>query len=262
MGEIVREVTIEEPYGFIYITTNMVNGKRYLGRRKFSEDWKYYLGSGKVFRRAIKEYGRENFIRHIIDIAYTEEELNQKEYDYSVEFDVVESDDWYNLVYGGGTTTGYKMSDETKEKIGNKAKARLSNPENHPMYGKQGLSGEQNPMYGVSPKERMDEETYERWKKHLYTKGNKEVYCPEMNMFFSSITQAARYVNTSKDNIGAVLHHKHQYAGRHPNTNQHLTWYYVLDQERTDKTELGAISLGVITQNDYDNWKQNLNKGD
>ena len=32
-----EEVVINEPYGFIYITTNMVNGKRYLGLRSASK---------------------------------------------------------------------------------------------------------------------------------------------------------------------------------------------------------------------------------
>ena len=35
MEDIVKEVTIEEPYGFIYITTNIINGKRYVGQRIF-----------------------------------------------------------------------------------------------------------------------------------------------------------------------------------------------------------------------------------
>ena len=159
----IKEIVIKEPYGFIYITTNMINGKRYLGRRKFSEDWCFYYGSGVAFKKAINKYGKENFTRSIIDIAYSDDELNQKEYDYSVFFNVVDSDDWYNLVYGGGTTTGYHASDETKKKIGDKAKERLSNPENHPMYGKDGLKGENNPMYGISLKERMDEDTYKQW---------------------------------------------------------------------------------------------------
>lgn len=163
MSEDVNEIVVEEPYGFIYISTNMCNGKRYLGRRKFSEDWEYYLGSGAIFKKAIKKYGRENFVRNIIDIAYSEDELNQKEYEYSVFLNIVDSDDWYNLVYGGGTTTGYHMSDETKKKQSDKAKERFSNKENHPMYGKPGLSGEKNSQYGVSPKERMDEEIYNQW---------------------------------------------------------------------------------------------------
>ena len=71
-----------KPYGFIYITTNKINGKRYIGQRKFSNNhggWKNYLGSGKLLNRAIKKYGIENFYRDIVDLAYSAEELDEKE---------------------------------------------------------------------------------------------------------------------------------------------------------------------------------------
>jgi group I intron endonuclease len=158
-----QEKTFVEPYGFVYITTNMVNGKKYVGQRMFSAGWQTYLGSGNVFKKALKRYGKNNFVRNIVQICYSEQELNDAEYQISVFLDVVESDDYYNLVYGGGTSRGWHPSQETKDKIGAKAKERLANPQNHPMYGKQGLSGEYNPMFGVSPKERMDEEIYQQW---------------------------------------------------------------------------------------------------
>ena len=39
---------IKNPYGFVYITTNMIDGMRYIGRCKFNRqrNWKYYMGSG------------------------------------------------------------------------------------------------------------------------------------------------------------------------------------------------------------------------
>jgi group I intron endonuclease len=155
---------IRDPYGFIYITTNLVNGKRYLGQKEFNQNnWKTYLGSGIAFKKALEKYGEENFSRNIIYICYSEEELNQIEYELSVFFDVVESNDWYNLVLGGGVSRGWHPSEETKRKISNATKIRLIDPTNHPMYGKQGLIGENNPQYGISPKDRMDEETYRQW---------------------------------------------------------------------------------------------------
>lgn len=161
--EEVRERTVSEPYGFVYITINMVNGKKYLGQRKFSDGWEDYLGSGKMFKQAVEKYGKENFKRVIVQFCYSEEELNDVEYKLSVDLNAVKSKDWYNMVYGGGTTTGWDMPQETRDKIGVKTKERLSDKTNHPCYGKPGLIGEKNPMFGVSPKERMDEETYQRW---------------------------------------------------------------------------------------------------
>lgn len=48
----------------IYETTNLVNGKTYVGQHKVvSTKYDYYLGSGKIIRKAIKKYGKENFVR-------------------------------------------------------------------------------------------------------------------------------------------------------------------------------------------------------
>ena len=128
-----EEKIIENPYGFIYITTNMVNGKRYLGQKRFDEwnKWKAYLGSGRALKNALKKYGKENFSRNIICLCYYEEELNQTEYDLSVFLNVVESNDWYNLEYGGSGCSGYHHTDETKKHL-----SEVLSGENHPWYGK------------------------------------------------------------------------------------------------------------------------------
>ena len=97
----VEYVEIKNPFGFIYITTNLVNGKRYIGQRKFSDGWKPYLGSGKRFKEAVKKYGRENFVRSIVDIAYSREELNAKEINLIKFLNAVDSRNFYNISDGG-----------------------------------------------------------------------------------------------------------------------------------------------------------------
>ena len=154
---------VRDPYGYIYITINLVNGRKYLGLNAFNEKWERYLGSGNAFKKALKKYGKENFQKHIVLVCYSEEELNQAEYDLSVFLNVVESPEWYNLVLGGGTSRGWHPSEETKQKLSERAKERFSDPTNHPMYGKPGLSGEKNSQFGISPRERMDEKTYQQW---------------------------------------------------------------------------------------------------
>lgn len=59
--------------GFIYMTTNMINGKKYIGKRLYDKRgiWKEYLGSGVLLKRAIRKYGRQSFKRDIIDRAIT-----------------------------------------------------------------------------------------------------------------------------------------------------------------------------------------------
>ncbi len=52
-------------YHFIYKTTNLINGKFYIGMHSTSNLKDGYLGSGKRLWFSIKYHGREN---HIIEI--------------------------------------------------------------------------------------------------------------------------------------------------------------------------------------------------
>lgn len=61
----------------IYMVTNLVNGKIYIG--KDSRNRKNYFGSGKAIQNSISKYGIENFKKEIIDEANSLDELNEKE---------------------------------------------------------------------------------------------------------------------------------------------------------------------------------------
>lgn len=95
--------TLYNPYGFIYITTNHINGRRYIGQKKFDEkkEWRAYLGSGLALKNAIKKYGKENFSKNIIYVAYSKEDLDKAEKGYIEFFDAVDSVDYYNIGLGG-----------------------------------------------------------------------------------------------------------------------------------------------------------------
>jgi len=128
------EVEIVNPYGFIYVTTNMVNGKKYIGQRKFSHGWKGYLGSGILLEKSIKKYGKQNFSREIIVVGYSREELNKLEIEFIKNHDAVKSDDYYNISLGGecgSPMLGKHHSEETKQKM---SIDRMG--EKHYLYGK------------------------------------------------------------------------------------------------------------------------------
>ena len=63
---------------FIYLTTNLVNGKRYIGQHTTNNLQDGYLGSGVLILKAIEKYGTENFQREILCYCETQEELDQK----------------------------------------------------------------------------------------------------------------------------------------------------------------------------------------
>lgn len=99
----IESTVLLEPYGFIYITTNILNGKRYIGQKKWdnASRWKSYLGSGYYLMKDIDKYGKENFNRDIVDYAFDLEELNKKERIWISEYDAVNSTDYYNAIDGG-----------------------------------------------------------------------------------------------------------------------------------------------------------------
>ena len=96
-------INLKDPYGFIYITTNLINGKRYIGKKVFDKKgvWKSYVGSGVALKSAINKYGRENFVRSIICWAYTNEELCMYEKECISFLGAVNSKDFYNIADGG-----------------------------------------------------------------------------------------------------------------------------------------------------------------
>jgi group I intron endonuclease len=104
---------------FIYKTTNIINGKIYVGQD--SSNNPKYLGSGILFQKALNKYGRENFIKIKIDTAYTQEELDNKE-EFWIDFlNATNPKIGYNLSKKAfGLHKGYKYTEEQKQKGKNK----------------------------------------------------------------------------------------------------------------------------------------------
>ncbi len=107
---------------FIYKTTNLVNGKYYIGRHSTDDLDDGYLGSGKILKLAIAKSGRDAFRRDIIEYADDLDKLLQKETEYVTE-DLVKDPMCYNVTIGGRLgTSGFRHSDETKRKMSESAK--------------------------------------------------------------------------------------------------------------------------------------------
>lgn len=131
-------------FGYIYITTNLINNKKYIGQHKsevFTEDYK---GSGNAICKAINKYGIDNFKVELIEECNSLEELNKREYYYTRLYNAVDNPMFYNL-REGGNQPGF--SEETRKKI-SENHADISGSEN--FYYRKGylLCGSKNPNYG------------------------------------------------------------------------------------------------------------------
>lgn len=117
-----------EPFGFIYLTTNLINGKRYIGQSSYSKkNHQRYLGSGKYLLKAIKKYGSKNFSRIVLCDAFTREDLSILEMHFITEHNAINDPIYYNVAIGGYTTRGFagkKHTDEYKLKMAEYGRTR------------------------------------------------------------------------------------------------------------------------------------------
>lgn len=99
----------------IYKTTNLINGKIYIGKDTFNDPT--YLGSGLILKRSIKKHGVVNFRKEIIEHCSSKEELDKREIFWIKELNSTDRNVGYNIAIGGsGGDTYSHQSEELKIK--------------------------------------------------------------------------------------------------------------------------------------------------
>lgn len=110
---------------YVYITTNNISGKKYIGKHSSNKLNNYYLGSGRALLLAIKKYGRHNFTKKIVATYESEDEAYSAEYQLINEHDAVVDENYYNLSIGGkGGISGGFLTQQHKEKISKSNKGK------------------------------------------------------------------------------------------------------------------------------------------
>jgi len=85
---------------YIYKTTNLVNGKIYIGQSHYNDS--KYLGSGLLILKAIKKYGRTNFRKDIlVPNIHSKELMDKLEIAYINLYDARNHKVGYNIAIGG-----------------------------------------------------------------------------------------------------------------------------------------------------------------
>ena len=104
---------VEDYYGFIYLIENLINGKKYIGRKyltkagyktvkgkrkklRVESDWRDYYGSSTSLKEDIDLYGKDNFRRTILRLCKSRGECNYFETKYIFDTDAILDPKYYN----------------------------------------------------------------------------------------------------------------------------------------------------------------------
>lgn len=110
LGNQTWELCKADNVGYVYRTTNLINGKTYIGQHQVVKDGevnrKPYLGSGHILKEAVKKYGRGSFKIETLEWTSDFEKLNDLEIKYIAE-ERAKGKGEYNILNGGqGTGRG------------------------------------------------------------------------------------------------------------------------------------------------------------
>lgn len=212
----------------VYMHTNKLNGKKYIGqtRQPLNQRWregKGYKRANSHFFNAIQKYGWGNFKHEVLAEGLTCDEANELEIKFIAEYNTTNKEYGYNAEIGGKNSPcseetrqlislnhanmkgknnpryGVKLSDETKKKIGD-ANRGTKRTEEYKEKLRQMNKGEGNPFYG----KKHTDETKEKIRQQMLSpdnKFNKRVRCIETGIVYYSAAEAARQMGTLRARI-------------------------------------------------------------
>lgn len=246
---------------FIYLTTNLINGKKYIGQHTTDKEEDGYLGSGILLTKAVNCYGKENFKRDILCYCETQEELDVMEKYYIEKYQAVENDDYYNLKEGGQEGDGWqalkrwrkanpekamehdkraaqnlkKWAEENPEKVQENIKIWIEaghqyyrdNPEKLKEHIKL-LNQKKEEWQKQNPEQHKKQ--VDEWRRKGSETNSKKVKCLTTNEIFSSISEAGRTYNIPQPNISKALTGERKSAGKHPITKEKMFWSWVTEE--------------------------------
>lgn len=157
----------------VYKTTNLINGKFYIGKHCSNVLNDDYLGSGDLLRMAIRKHGRENFVRENLFVFDSEGLMNAKEMEL-INVSVIRDPNCYNVSCGGQggnlvLSEGHPLRETTIEKIKNSR----SSPEWRAEQSKKICELHKSQKVGMYGKSHSPETKQLMSKNNPYSGGNK-----------------------------------------------------------------------------------------
>ena len=229
---------------YIYLTTNLINNKKYIGQHT-GELNDSYLGSGVHFLRAVKKYGKENFKKEILEICKTQEELDLAEKKWIKKYNAILDENFYNIAeggLGGNPCAGLTEEQELKRrrKISEAMKGE-KNPfyqkgfhkENHPMWNKHHSEESKKKMRQAKIGKKLSEEHKQKISQNSTKK--KQISMYDKNEIFIQNFESLRAVN-----IFLGLSPKSTYRLRQAINKQKLYHNYYFKDNEPVSTILGS----------------------
>lgn len=218
------EINNKKEYDFscIYLWTNLVNGKKYVGQTTcFHRRMKTYRYTypNAYMEHAVKKHGIDNFDITILERDVPLDKLDEREQYWLDYYQSYDADKGYNICKVAGTTEGVTHTEEWRKEHSEWLKEKWATDEdyrkfwhdkmsgeNNYFYGKD-FSGELNPMYG----KHHSQTTKDKMSKKI----GKSVRCVETGDVYTSITRAAQAVGVTRCVVSEALHKGYRAGGYH-----------------------------------------------
>lgn len=188
-------------YFIIYKTTNIVNGKFYIGKHQTNNLDDGYVGSGKLLKRAIKKYGKDNFITEIIDIYDQEWQMNLAEKIYVV----IDKEVSYNLCSGGKGGFSYINENIWTDEARNKHNKKIAKNKRLPKEVRLRVSSNAAKMKNIKYNDKWKEywtKLYDKYKMKQYKSISEFIRNEHINHCSSVISRKwKQHIGLDKMNI-------------------------------------------------------------
>jgi hypothetical protein len=202
----------------LLVKTHNPTGVKYFCKTTMLKRLHTYTGSGTVWKRLINKHGKD-ISTGVVGIYYDEKRCTEAALQYSKEWDIVNSEEWANLIEENGMTGAgagelNHMYGKPSPQIGVKRPWVGKKGADNPMFGKPSpMLGKKNIGASLAHKGRKRPEGGGK-KPHpvVGMKDGKEYY-------FDSVADASRFSNCSRSGINKCCSGKAKTAGGY-------TWKY------------------------------------
>ena len=233
-------------YNCIYMYTNLITGKRYVGKAKDIDGRhnQHLKDNEQLIDKKIKEYGIENFkVEILIENVQDNDKLNEYEkFFIKRKRSHVSYGTGYNRTWGGDG--GDVVSSMTEEQ-----RREYSRKQSEAKKGKPKSEEHKQRMSEAKKGKPRSEETKQKISESLKGKPlteehkqklSKKVVCLETKQVFDSVKDAQEWLG--KGDIKKHLRGRSEYAGKHPITGKKLHWMYYSDylklqEQQQNKTQ-------------------------